>query len=81
MSCGCNAANLIKFGYPEYVSLIYSNIFPYGMHVYITILSGLNQLTAFGTNLLQRLNLLQTYYGGSKNSTFKMKLFAAIANG
>ena len=45
------------------------------MHVYITILSGLNQSTAFGPNLLQ------TYYGVSRNlTTFKMKLFAKIAN-
>ena len=28
LSCGCNAANLIKLGYPKYVSLIYSNTFP-----------------------------------------------------
>ena len=45
------------------------------MHVYITILSGLNQPTAFAANLLQ-------YRVGSRNPiTFKMKLFATIANG
>ena len=52
------------------------------MHVYITIFPGLNQPTAFEVNLLECLNLLQTYYGRSKNPTiFKMKLFATIANG
>ena len=47
------------------------------MHTYIytTILSGLNQPTAFGADLLQ-------CRGVSKNLTaFKMKLFATIANG
>ena len=52
------------------------------MHIYITILSGLNQPTAFEENLLQCLNFLQTYYGGFRNLlTFKMKLFATFANG
>ena len=45
------------------------------MHVYITILSGLNQPTAFAANLLQCI-------GGSRNpTTFNMELFATIANG
>ena len=45
------------------------------MHVYITILIGLNQPTAFAANLLQ-------CRGGSRNpTTFKMELFATIANG
>ena len=44
------------------------------MQVYITILLGLNQPAAFGANLLQ-------CGGGSRNpTTFKMELFAAIAN-
>ena len=54
--------------------------------MYMTILSGLNQPTAFEANLLRCLlqcsNLLQTYYGGYRNpTTFKMKLFATVANG
>ena len=45
------------------------------MLVYITILLGLNQPTAFAANLLQ-------CRGGSRNpATFKMELFATIANG
>ena len=44
-----------------------------GTHLYITILVGLNQPTAFAANLLQ-------CRGGSRNPTsFKMKLFATIA--
>ena len=56
------------------------------MHVYINILSGLDRPTAFELNLLQcllqYLNLLQIYYGGSRNlTTLKMKFFATITNG
>ena len=70
-----NAGSIMKLGYPKYISLIYSNTFPKGMHVYITILLGLNQPTAFASNLLQ-------CRGGSTNpTTFKMELFATIANG
>ena len=52
-SCGCNAANLIKFGSTAYVSLIHSNTFCIGMHVKITIYLDLNQC---------QLLLQQTYY-------------------
>ena len=70
-----NAANLIKLNYPKYVSLIYSNTFHKDMHVYITILLGLNRPTAFAANLLQ-------CRGGSKKpTTFKMEVFATIAKG
>ena len=62
-----NAANLIKLGYPKYVSLIYSNTFHEGMHVYITIILDLNRPTAFATNLLQ-------CSVRSKNPTFNMKV-------
>ena len=66
-----NAANLIKLGYPRYVSLIYSNTFHQGMHVYITIILVLNLPTAFATNLFR-----------SKNPTaFKIEVFATIENG
>ena len=74
MRCGCNAANLIKLGCIKRASLIYSNTFPEVMHVYITILSGLNQLTSFGADLLQ-------CRAGSRNAaTFKMKLYATVGN-
>ena len=70
-----NAANLITLSYRKYVSLIYSNTFHEGMHLYLTIILGLNQSTAFATNLLQ-------CRGGSKKLTaFKMEVFATIANG
>ena len=70
-----HTANLIKLGYPKYVSLIYSNTFPQGMHVYVTILLGLNQPAAFAANLLQ-------CRGRFKNPTsFKMELFATVGNG
>ena len=44
------------------------------MHVHLTILLGLNQLTALAVNLLQ-------CRGGSRNlTTFKLELFATIVN-
>ena len=46
-----------------------------GMHLYITILVGLNQPTTFAANLLQ-------CRGGSRNlTTFRIELSAIIANG
>ena len=54
------------------MSLFYSDTFSLGIHLYITILLGLSQPTAFAANLLQ-------YRGGSRNpTTFKMELFATI---
>ena len=45
------------------------------MHLYITILVGLNQPTAFAANLLQ-------CRGGSRDLTrLRIELFATIANG
>ena len=56
------------------MSLFYSDTFSLGIHLYITILLGLSQPTAFAANLLQ-------YRGGSRNpTTFKMELFATIVN-
>ena len=69
-----NVANLIKLGYPKYVSLIHSNTFHEGMHLYMTSILGLNRPTAFATNLLQ-------CSGRSKNPTFKMKVSATTTNG
>ena len=72
MGCGCNEVNLLKLGFSKYMSLFYSDTFSLGIHLYITILLGLSQPTAFAANLLQ-------YRGGSRiPTTFKMELFAAI---
>ena len=75
VSCGCNAANLIKVGSRTYESPIYSSTLRIGMHVCITIYLDLNhQTTTFAANLLR-------CRGGSKNPiTFKIELSATIVN-
>ena len=72
--CAACAANLIKLASRTYVPLIHANTFSIAMHVCITILLGLKQLTTFAANLLQCI-------GRSGNpTTFKIELFVTIVN-